>query len=149
MNEGIDTCNAIIATIRKIIRAVDIHSKKLRVSAGITGPQLIILKEIKHQQHITTTELAKKISLSQSTVTSILDRLVERNLVTRIRDDIDKRKWFLEISNSGIGILDNAPTAMQKSFIDNFLNLPQLQQQHMLATLQQIANLMHEDVVKI
>lgn len=142
MNKGIDTCNEIIATIRKIIRAVDVHSKKLRISAGITGPQLIILKEIRQHDRITTTELAEKISLSQSTVTSILDRLVERGLVSRNRDEIDKRKWFLEISNDGKAIVDNSPSAVQQDFVDSFLKLPEKEQKSMLDTLQNIAVMM-------
>lgn len=142
MSKGLDTCNEIIATIRKIIRAVDIHSKKLRISAGITGPQLIILREIRQNEKITTTQLAEKISLSQSTVTSILDRLVERNLVSRIRDDVDKRKWFLEISQAGKEIINASPAAVRQDFIDNFLRLPETEQKNMLSTLQHIAELM-------
>lgn len=142
MNKGIDTCNEIIATIRKIIRAVDVHSKKLRISAGITGPQLIILKELRLHDRITTTELAEKISLSQSTVTSILDRLVDRGLVSRNRDEIDKRKWFLEISNDGKAIVDSSPSAVQQDFVDSFLQLPEKEQKSMLDTLQNIAVMM-------
>ncbi len=137
-----DVCHEVLTSIRKIIRAVDIHSKRLRMEVGVTAPQLIVLKEIHNNKRITTTALAEHISLSQSTVTNILDRLVDKNLVVRIRDSVDKRMWFLELTESGVAVVGNSPSLLQKDFIVNFSNLPEWQQTQMLSTLQRIAAMM-------
>lgn len=139
-----ETCDEILIAIRKIIRSVDIHSKWLRQQAGVTSPQLIILKEIKHNKSISTTVLASKISLSQSTVTNILDRLVERNLVVRTRDTSDKRVWFLALTSDGQAIVDNSPSLLQKKFIDKFSSLPEWQQTQMVSNLQLIVSMMYD-----
>lgn len=65
----------LFVSIRRIIRAIDLRSKKLSKEAGITGPQLLVLQELERIKGITAKEVATNINLSQPTVTSILDRL--------------------------------------------------------------------------
>lgn len=144
MTARTDACYEVLTTIRKIIRAIDIHSKRLRLEAGVTGPQLIVLKEIHYNNgSITTTNLAANVSLSQSTVTNILDRLVEKNYVVRTRDSTDKRMWFLELTDEGKTVVENSPSLLQQEFIDNFTTLPEWQQTQMIATLQHLASMMY------
>ena len=73
-----DISEEVLVTIRQIVRAIDLHSKKLAKTYGLTGPQLIVLQEIADRDVLTTGDLAKNISLSHATVTSIVDRLVAR-----------------------------------------------------------------------
>ncbi len=82
-------------------------------------------EEIQHNELITISELAKKISLSQSTVTNILERLEKRQFITRKRDAVDKRKVLLNLSAAGVAIAKNSPSPMRKEFIINFCALPQ------------------------
>jgi hypothetical protein len=42
-----DPTSEVVTTLRQIIRVIDLHSKKLIKDFGITGPQLIVLKEFK------------------------------------------------------------------------------------------------------
>lgn len=145
MTARTDACYEVLTTIRKIIRAIDIHSKRLRLEAGVTGPQLIVLKEIQYNNgSITTTNLAENVSLSQSTVTNIIDRLVEKNYVVRKRDSSDKRMWFLELTSDGKTVVDNSPSLLQQEFIDNFTILPEWQQTQIIATLQHLASMMYK-----
>lgn len=148
MLNGSEVSNEIVGTIRKIIHAVDVHSKKLNSTTGITSPQLVILNEIKRNTQITTTKLAENISLSQSTATSIIDRLVEKVLVIRTRDEIDKRKWFLKLSETGNAIVDNSPLLIAQSFLDKFSSLPEWQQSQMLSSLQRIAEMLRDKDIK-
>ncbi|MEE4606381.1 MAG: MarR family transcriptional regulator [Desulfobacteraceae bacterium] len=50
---------------------------------GLTGPQLITLREIANAVEISITNIAGGVSLSQPTVTGILDRLEKRGLVRK------------------------------------------------------------------
>ncbi|HAS2695433.1 TPA: MarR family transcriptional regulator, partial [Vibrio cholerae] len=36
----------VLVALRQIIRAIDLHSKKLNKDAGLTGPQLILMRSI-------------------------------------------------------------------------------------------------------
>ena len=47
------------------------------------------------------TELAKECGLALSSMTGLVDRLVEKGCVTRARDEEDRRKVFVELDRKG------------------------------------------------
>lgn len=135
--------NQVLSSLRKIIRAADIHSKKLSKTAGLTAPQLLLMQAIsENAEESTLGHLAKKISLSQATVTSIIDRLESRDLVVRVRSDVDKRFVRLHLTDKGKDLLRNAPTPLQESFISKFTALDEWEQNMILSSLQRLAQMM-------
>ena len=65
----------ILRSIRKMIRAVDIHSRKLYHEYKITTPQLICLHSLQREGPMTLSRLAGEVSLGLSTTNGIVDRL--------------------------------------------------------------------------
>ena len=110
----------LLISIRKVIRAIDLHSKQLNKSSGLTGPQLLIMQEIARVKGVTASQVARRINLSAATVTNILDRLERRGLIKRIRSAEDKRRVGLFLSDSGRTLLIDAPQPLQEHFIQNF-----------------------------
>jgi len=68
----------VIIALRRVIRAVDLHSRNLMESHGLTSPQALILKALQDGR-LNAGELASRVSLSQGTVTDILNRLELRS----------------------------------------------------------------------
>ena len=66
-----DLSEEMLVALRRVMRAVDLHSRSLVQSHGLTGPQAMLLKEADRASSITAGELAKRVSLSQATVTDI------------------------------------------------------------------------------
>lgn len=129
-------------SIRKIIRAIDIRSKKLGKEAGITGPQLLILQEIRNSSGITAKEVAGNINLSPATVANILDRLESRQLILKQRSEVDRRRVELNLSEAGATALDNAPQAIEEGFINRFQSLKDWEQSLLLSSVERIAEMM-------
>ena len=103
----------VLVALRRIIRATDLHSKRLSKESGLTAPQLLILQTLRNEGELTAGEVARKVSLSQATVTTIIDRLEKREYVIRERSSQDKRKVFLHLSDAGRDALGNAPKPLQ------------------------------------
>jgi DNA-binding MarR family transcriptional regulator len=143
-----DISEEVLVTIRQIVRAIDLHSKKLAKTYGLTGPQLIVLQEIADRDVLTTGDLAKNISLSHATVTSIVDRLVARGLVQRIRGIQDKRKMYLRLTEDGLDRVRNKPSMLQDTFIKAFNSLNNWEQTLLLSSMQRIAAMMNADGLK-
>lgn len=135
----------VLATLRKIIRAIDLHSKQLSKNFGLTGPQLLLIREIAAEPDISVGHLAKRVSLSQATVTSIVDRLESRKLAKRIRSSTDKRKVALEITDKAREVLEANPTFLQEEFIRNFERLEKWEQLLILSSLQRVASMMNAE----
>lgn len=74
------THDQVLIALRQIIRAIDLHSKKLERESGLTGPQLLIMQIIHEEGPVTSSVLARSVSLSQATVTTILDRLEKKGI---------------------------------------------------------------------
>ncbi|ADK80141.1 transcriptional regulator, MarR family [Sediminispirochaeta smaragdinae DSM 11293] len=142
MPEHYDISYDVLVTLRRIIRAIDMHSKRLGKEYGLTGPQLMILKEIRSGTDITIGHVAKKVSLSQATVTNIIDRLEKRGMVTRERSTLDKRRVIVRTTDKAEEILKTNPSVLQADFINSFQTLETWEQNLILSSLQRIATMM-------
>ena len=145
MDDDVTTQRQVLVALRRIIRAVDLHSKYLAQRYGLTGPQLVLLQEIAHSQPVPTGALAQKISLGQATVSSILDRLEKRGLVKRSRSEEDKRRVMNEVTDNAIRILERSPSLIQNRFVIEFGKLADWERSLVLSTLQRVAHMMHAD----
>ena len=134
--------NEVLICLRRIIQSIDLHSRFLVREVGLTGPQLIILQTIGRSGEITAGEIARAISLSQATVTGVLDRLEKRGFILRQRDALDRRRINVTISQAGKALLVKSPPLMQQDFIDHFTNLQEWEQTMILCALQRIASMM-------
>lgn len=133
----------VLVAIRKIIRATDLYSQKLRKSVGLTTPQLLVLRAVGPRRDVSLGKIANDLSLSQATVTSLVDRLESRGLVTRRRSKEDKRRIHVELTQKGRDVLDRAPNLLQDDFVVRFDALPEWERSMITAALQRAAALMN------
>lgn len=149
MNRNHDISYDVLMTLRKIIRATDMHSKQLVKRYGLTAPQLMVLKEIMSDEDINIGKVAKKVSLSQATVTNIIDRLETRDLVTRQRSVEDKRRVIVHVTDKTREILKTNPSVLQEEFLEKFKHLEEWEQNLILSSIQRIAKMMGAEDIKI
>lgn len=136
---------AVLMAIRRIIRAADLHSRKVGRATGLTVPQLVVLRAISDLGEVTSGRLAAGVSLSQGTVTVILDRLEEKGLVTRYRSARDRRIVHAALTPAGKRQLDVAPPLLHDSFIRRFERLPDAKRRRIEAALNEVAMMMDAD----
>lgn len=132
----------VLKSLRRIIRAVDIHSKKLNHEYMITAPQLICLYSLQSNGNMTQSQLAKEVDLGMSTVNGIVDRLEAKGWVVRRRDNADRRRVFVELTESGELQADEAPSLLQDKLSDALQALPELEQAAIALSLERIVELM-------
>jgi len=138
-----ETYDQVLVSLRRIIRAIDLHSKKMERESGLTGPQLLVMRLTGSHGEITSGVIARAVSLSQATVTTILDRLERKGLLKRERSPDDKRKVILTLTEAGEKALENAPKLMQESFIRSFNQLEGWEQSLILSSLQRVSDMMN------
>ena len=149
VNRYRDISYDVLVTLRQIIRATDMHSKQLVKRYGLTAPQLMVLKEIMNDEDINIGKVAKKVSLSQATVTNIIDRLETRELVTRERSIQDKRRVIVRVTDKTREILKNNPSVLQEEFLHSFKQLEEWEQNLILSSIQRIAKMMGAEDIQI
>jgi DNA-binding MarR family transcriptional regulator len=132
----------VIAALRRIIRAIDLHSKTLVQRFGLTGPQLVVLKELVGGPARPVSEIAVAVNLSQSTVTGILDRLERKDMIIRERSTLDRRKVLVSATPTAEEALAGSPPLLQDHFTNAFGQLADWEQTQILSSLQRIVSLM-------
>jgi len=143
-----DSSEIVLVTLRQIIRAIDLQSKKLTKKFGLTGPQLIVLKEIRKSHDRPISEIARQVSLSQATVTSILDRLEQQGFAIRQRSAKDKRKVNIKLTEKAENILDSNPALLQEEFSDQFDKLEDWEKTMIISSLQRLASMMNAENIQ-
>lgn len=132
-----------LIALRRVIRAVDLHSRQLVQSHGLTGPQAMVLKEVHNAAStLTAGELARRVSLSQATVTDIVKRLEGRDLLRRERDSKDRRRVYICVTDAGREVVNASPPLLQETFSKRFNSLKDWEQHLLLSSVQRVAELM-------
>lgn len=93
---------------RLIFKAVQQHSQRVEAQSGVSSAQLWAMWELSKTPGMRVTELAKAMSIHQSTASNLLEKLVKKGLVERLRDNLDQRAVSLRLSASGLAILQQA-----------------------------------------
>ena len=115
------------------------------VTYKITAPQLVCLRYLDRNGPLTPSELAREVSLSQATVTGILDRLEARGLVERRRDHKDRRRVSIHQTEEGKRVSQIAPKPLQELFAARLAELPYEEQASIDHILRQVAEMMDCD----
>lgn len=134
----------LLISLRRITRAMDLHSKQLEKKYGLTGPQLIILQVVSSEGEVAIGNLARKVSLSQATVTNIVERLEQKGILRRAKLGADKRLVFVGATEKAHQLLSSNPLVFQEEFIRHFENLKDWEQTLLLSSLQRLAVMLDE-----
>lgn len=138
----------VLISLRRLIRAIDLHSRYLSKHFGLTGPQLILLRELSKAGDMSPGELAASVSLSQATVTGITDRLEKRRLITKRKSEIDRRRVVIQATDACRQLLAQAPPPIQESFLNQFDKLEDWEQSMILVSLQRLVRMLDARDIK-
>ncbi|OLQ84281.1 MarR family transcriptional regulator [Vibrio ponticus] len=139
----------VLVSLRQIIRAIDLHSKKLSKESGLTAPQLILMRSIRELGEVTIKQLSNHTNMSQATATIILDRLQKNGLIERKRSETDKRKVHAVLTEQGRERLEQAPLPLQQSFINKFQRLDDWEQTLLLSSVQRLSAMMNAEDIDV
>ena len=87
-----------LQSFRTIFGAARTHDAEVRRVCGISGSQLWTLSEIAVGSDTTVNELARQMALHQTTTSNLVNALIVRKLVRRVRDEADGRVFHLHPS---------------------------------------------------
>lgn len=142
-----DLTDDVLVSLRRIIRATDLHSRRLGKQTGLTTPQLVVMRAIEGPGSSTVSAISREVSLSQATVTNILNRLQSHGLIRRKRSVQDRRRVDVSLTAAGRKVLSRAPEPLQEEFLARFGALEMWEQHQIVASLQRVAYMMDaEDI---
>src|SRR5438309_748456 len=103
----------IVQGLRRMVKALHTYSQDVRTGYGLTGPQLWALKTLLRNGRMQAGQLAEALVVHQSSISALVDRLVRRGLVRRIRGRTDHRFVEIALTPRGSALASDAPEAAQ------------------------------------
>lgn len=137
----------LLIALRRITRAIDLHSKKLQKLSGLTTSQLLVIEAIEKLDNPTPSSIAREILLSQGTVTNLVDRMEKRKLVKREKSQNDKRSVKVTVTAKGLSHYKNAPDLLQDEFLARFREIESWEQHLLLSSVERIATMMDAEEI--
>ena len=86
--------------IRRAQQAHMFHWQRI-VSSDISSPQFGVLSSLKATPGLSQADLCAELDLDRSTIADIVQRLVDRGLISRERHAEDKRRYCLFLTDQG------------------------------------------------
>ncbi len=115
----------ILTGLRKIIRSVNLESKRIEKQYGISIPQLLCLNFLNSQTGFQASqkEIKDFLSLNASTVTGIINRLEKKGLVAKLPKREDKRVSYITITAKGADLIQNTPELLHERLTQKLKSL--------------------------
>lgn len=117
----------ILIKIRKIVRSVDIESKKIQKEYGVSIPQVLCLNFLQDSPNYQSTQsdIRKFLSLNSSTVSGIINRLEKKGYLARLPKTGDKRIVNIALTSAGDKLLSTIPSLLHEQLSDKLQKLDQ------------------------
>ncbi len=123
---SIDDYTEVLIGLRRIIRSINLESKKIEKEHGASIPQILCLKFIAKEEDLkaSSTQIKNFMNLNASTVTGIVNRLERKGLVAKLPNPKDKRASFIAITSKGLLLLQSIPPLMHDKLTTKLKSLP-------------------------
>lgn len=116
----------ILIKLRKIVRSINLESKRVEKQFGVSIPQLLCLQFLSKQKEYRANakQLKEFLNLNASTVSGILSRLEKKGLIAKLPKAADKRITLISLTSKGMELLENAPITFQEKLSGKLQALP-------------------------
>ena len=137
----------IFSSLRKIINAADVYSSRLKDRTGLNASQLSCLLVLGNVGPLALSILSRKVSLSPSMITAIIDQLEKKELVVRNRKTSDRRVIIIELTEKGRETVKDAPPSFQEQMVNALNSLKGEEKMSLYESLNRLLSIIVSDVL--
>jgi len=140
----------ILIKIRKIVRSVDIESKKIQKEYGVSIPQVLCLSFLHESSNYQSTqgEIRKFLNLNSSTVSGIINRLEKKGLLARLPKSGDKRVVNIALTSAGDKLLSTIPSLLHEQLSERLQKIDSSELKKVEESLETLVTLLEIEQVE-
>jgi DNA-binding MarR family transcriptional regulator len=137
----------ILIKIRKIVRSINLESKKIQKEYGVSIPQILCLNYLSKSENYQATqrEIRKFLHLNSSTTSGIINRLEIKGLVARLPKIGDKRTVTISLTSKGDKLLEQLPSLLHEHLSEKLAKLEKEKLENLENNLELLVNLLEID----
>jgi DNA-binding MarR family transcriptional regulator len=116
----------VLIDVRRIVRSINLESKRIQKDFGISIPQLLCLGYLSRCEGYQSThrDLTRFLHLNSSTVTGIINRLEKKGFIARLPKKQDKRVTYIALTSLGYKVLEETPDLLHEKLAKRLTDLP-------------------------
>ena len=125
----------VLDSLRRLVQALRESSRRAEQQLGIGGAQLFVLEKLAETPSQSLNQLAARTHTHQSSVSTVVARLVDQGLVSRERAAADSRRLVLVLTARGRRMAAKTTGAAQERLIASIQRLPPRSRQQLALLL--------------
>jgi len=130
---------SVLDSVRRIVRALRVSSRAAEKQVGLSGAQLFVLQKLADGgRALSLNELAERTLTHQSSVSVVVQRLVDRKFISVSRSRADARRIELALTAAGRRAASRASGAAQDRIIDALRRMPSHDRRDLARLLDQL-----------
>lgn len=119
-----DETTTVLIALRRIVRFLRLADREVEAACDVSAAQLFVLHTLVDGPADSVSELAQRTLTDQSSVSTVVARLVDRGLVKRTPSRADRRRAQLRITPAGLRMVQRAPRVPQALMIAAIRDMP-------------------------
>lgn len=131
--------------VHRIITAHLASGRKQRNFAEISVSQFHMLMVIRSRGQVSIKQLSELLGVSPPSASTMVDRLVEKGILTREQDRTDRRKVAIRVSRIAMRQFEKAEETVLKSFVNLVEKLGSEKSSRWCAVLEDVKTAIEED----
>lgn len=115
----------ILIKVRKIVRSINLESKKIQKEYGVSIPQVLCLQYLRDSKYYQAGQgdIRKFLNLNASTTSGIINRLESKGLVARLPRTGDKRTVTISLTSKGDELMQKIPSLLHEQLTNKLEKL--------------------------
>lgn len=115
----------ILISIRKIVRSINLESKRIQKEHGMSIPQYLCLNYLSTQPEYKSTakDIGAHLKLNASTVTGIISRLELKGYLAKLPNKGDRRSVYIYLTALGEKTISTIPGVLHEKLEKKLKNL--------------------------
>ena len=140
----------ILITIRKIVRSINLESKKIQKEHGVSIPQILCLSYLHASKNYQSTqgEIRNFLNLNSSTASGIINRLENKGFLARLPKQGDKRVVNIALTSKGAKLLLQVPPLLHEKLSEKLQLLPENKLEQIQESLHTLVSLLNIEEIE-
>lgn len=133
-----DDPQRVLDAFRSLVKALRLADRAGLRRHGLGSAQVFVLHELSRESPLSINEVARRTATDQSTVSVVVNKLVDKGFVTRERSTDDARRVDLALTPKGRTAVRKLPPPIQHALIDGVRRLPAARARALAEMLEQV-----------
>jgi len=140
----------ILIKIRKIVRSINLESKKIQKEYGVSIPQVLCLQYLRDSANYQAGQgdIRKFLNLNASTASGIVNRLEAKGLAARLPKSGDKRVVTIALTSKGDQLMQKIPSLLHERLSEKLVKLDDSTLENIKSSLELLVNILEIDDVE-